>query len=989
AEDDDSFLLLLFVVQPATQFTIKIMSGFSNQNNLSEPLLPRGAPPVEPTNSSRNPSPTTIPSTAPLPPPRSSKNAIVRSAEVPGMVAGWMQQRRNRLQNQHEERNFAKRVRRAAQLARQESTASASTGFAGFSRANSMQPGGQFLSGAFGSGGSEQLSSGLYSLERDGNSSTATPSASQQLLLAAAASASRSGTRELFQQQLSASDRLRRAVKATQAVSAFRSVVGNSSNAALASTSSNRVGGPARVPRPEGETASDGPQASSLSQPLLSPRTLQATNTQLDQVRLDSDFLPPRPSYLDDLNLFVGRPSTTSLLSSGSKTTGSNYRGGNEVVQEFATERRHDNGELELPLLSKTTNGSAKLHNNENEDERDLQSAGQLEVEPRFPSQIQQQQGNIPQERVRQFSFRSLSKSSVVSSLALDEEWYLRIGNSWSSWLAYLVQEGFYYAFLVFVICIWVVVALFLFCWENSSYGAFGGSDPCVAVLQDVTRWDGNGSNPQEEGHAPAFMMARDDLPDVMWGGDEHQQEAGDYAWLQSSYGRQDGIGDQATTRPGAAADDFLYKNGCPRSRPIRLQPERLTASDWFFHSGPRHISFMDCLYMGISLATNTGLQSFQWAAFSPLSHVIALLTMILASTPMLALFPPLLRRYDFRKQHKIWLRKHLEHIDSLLRVVLHEEEQQGQDRTDPRPPQLPDEVARKEQVDLHLGTSLAGKTRETKTTPTVLQKEILLEDEEKKAAKDEDLDDMEFAMESARKQMLAGAKEAELILTPSRSKNNPSNQNENLRADGPEDPATLIPVVNGLSFSAAASSSTSQTRNNSATTPAKNIAASEGEATMMSPVLVISGSGAHENVNVAERHTTNQASAGLLVRENDRGSGTTAAAGTSSAPVSETGSGLRKEPQVPSPSVINLVDAATTDPVLATPSSMSRPPLSADPAKISTNSTDEEQIALSSMDGSLNTGTSHANSAAIGDTGDNASQGTASVALGGGGSVG
>ncbi len=65
---------------------------------------------------------------------------------------------------------------------------------------------------------------------------------------------------------------------------------------------------------------------------------------------------------------------------------------------------------------------------------------------------------------------------------------------------------------------------------------------------------------------------------------------------------------------------------------------------------------FLDSLYYAFSCVTQAGLSVSNWAADSSFpEQLVSLILMFLGSMPLLALIPPLLRRYNFRKQARTW----------------------------------------------------------------------------------------------------------------------------------------------------------------------------------------------------------------------------------------------------------------------------------------------------------------------------------------------
>ncbi|CAD7929647.1 unnamed protein product [Amoebophrya sp. A120] len=67
-------------------------------------------------------------------------------------------------------------------------------------------------------------------------------------------------------------------------------------------------------------------------------------------------------------------------------------------------------------------------------------------------------------------------------------------------------------------------------------------------------------------------------------------------------------------------------------------------------------LSFPDALFYSFSCVSQAGLSVTDWPRSQrPLTHFISLLLMFCGCMPLLALIPPLLRRYDFRKQYRTW----------------------------------------------------------------------------------------------------------------------------------------------------------------------------------------------------------------------------------------------------------------------------------------------------------------------------------------------
>eukprot|EP00392_Amoebophrya_sp_AT5.2_P001396 g1398.t1 len=66
-------------------------------------------------------------------------------------------------------------------------------------------------------------------------------------------------------------------------------------------------------------------------------------------------------------------------------------------------------------------------------------------------------------------------------------------------------------------------------------------------------------------------------------------------------------------------------------------------------------LTFVDALFYSFSCVTQAGLSVTDWPRANRVTHVLSVILMFLGSMPLLALVPPLLRRYNFRKQHRTW----------------------------------------------------------------------------------------------------------------------------------------------------------------------------------------------------------------------------------------------------------------------------------------------------------------------------------------------
>eukprot|EP00392_Amoebophrya_sp_AT5.2_P010703 g10768.t1 len=211
------------------------------------------------------------------------------------------------------------------------------------------------------------------------------------------------------------------------------------------------------------------------------------------------------------------------------------------------------------------------------------------------------------------------SSNIFLDAMEIENEWYFS-ASSWSSWTVYIMEESFYYSMLGIFLVLCHVVALYLFFYENSRHGAFGSKTSCVDLAS-----------------AGTSAVDHIDITESL------------FAIFEDEFALTPALQQRLLFEEGeaAAGTGATMAHPCPPEKPFLILPAyEYSVFDYTVYSGLNHISIVDCMYMAVSLMTNTGLQVFVWdSGFSLLTQIIAIFTMILGSAPFFASIPPSLRR--------------------------------------------------------------------------------------------------------------------------------------------------------------------------------------------------------------------------------------------------------------------------------------------------------------------------------------------------------